>query len=72
MNAAKNNKKKKNSVSTARFNPYIIPLMLVLGILPLIVHLKEYKTNLEGYAFFGSSEFYDIFLYYKTIYAGLL
>ena len=51
MNAAKNNKKKKNSVSTARFNPYIIPLMLVLGILPLIVHLKEYKTNLEESVF---------------------
>ena len=57
MKAAKKNTK---------FNPYIIPLMLIMGLLPLIVHLKEYKTHLEEYAFFAAPEYYDIFLYYKA------
>ena len=35
----------------ASFNPYLLPLMFVLGVLPLIVHLKIYDTHLEDFDF---------------------
>ena len=55
-------------VSNKKFNVFILPLMFVLGIVPLIVRLKDYKTNLENVDFFATAEFPDLFLYYKQIF----
>ena len=46
---------------------YIIPIALILGILPLIAHLKHYETGLETYGTFAYSEYWDVFLYYKSM-----
>ena len=52
----------------AGFNPYMLPLMFVLGILHLIVHLKIYDTHLEDVDFFETIQYADIFLYYKQLF----
>ena len=65
---------KQKSVNTERkangkFNPYILPLLFVLGILPLIVRLKIVKTNMESFGFYSiADQTEDIFLYYKSIF----
>ena len=57
----------KVKASKKRFNPYIIPVMVILCVIPLIVHLKEYDTHLENYDYFGSSTFADFYLYHKAM-----
>ncbi|MBR4343172.1 MAG: O-antigen ligase family protein [Lachnospiraceae bacterium] len=52
----------------ASFNPYLLPLMFVLGVLPLIVHLKIYDTHLEDFDFFETIQYADVFLYYKQLF----
>lgn len=52
-------------------NPYLLPLMFVLCILPLIIHVKVYRDYLEDCAFFYSNEYgesSDVFLYYKMVF----
>lgn len=44
----------------------LLPVIFTLSILPFITKLKEYKTNLSGFVWFTSNDFYtDFFLYYK-------
>ncbi len=52
-------------------NPYLLPLMFVLCILPLIIHVKVYRDYLEDCPFFYSNEYgesSDVFLYYKMVF----
>ncbi|MCR4992268.1 MAG: O-antigen ligase family protein [Lachnospiraceae bacterium] len=59
----------KTAKAAGKFNPYILPLLFILGILPLIVRLKIVKTNMEGFGFYSIAEkTEDIFLYYKSIF----
>lgn len=46
----------------------LLPIILMLGFVPLIVKEHVYETNLSGFAWFGSmSEYTDFFLYYKSM-----
>ena len=47
-----NASRKKQSGHSGKFNAFIIPMIVILGILPLIIHLKIYDTNLEDQAYF--------------------
>lgn len=56
-----------SSHSKGGFNYLLIPIAIVLGIIPHIVYLKQFKTGLENYDFFSNTpESIDIFLYYKA------
>ena len=64
-----NTGKAKGTKASGKFNPYILPLLFVLGILPLIVRLKIVNTNMEGFGFYSiADKTEDIFLYYKSIF----
>lgn len=46
---------------------FLYPLLIVMAIIPLIVHQKEYATGLSQYQWFSSQENgNDFFLYYKS------
>ena len=62
-----NASRKKQSGHSGKFNAFIIPMIVILGILPLIIHLKIYDTNLEDQAYFLEETYPDIFLYYKSL-----
>ncbi|MCR5205914.1 MAG: O-antigen ligase family protein [Lachnospiraceae bacterium] len=62
-----NQSRNKSVDNNKKFNALVIPVMLILGLLPLIVHLKTYETNLTDNAFFLEETYYDIFLYYKSL-----
>ena len=61
-----NASRKKQSGHSGKFNAFIIPMIVILGILPLIIHLKIYDTNLEDQAYFLEETYPDIFLYYDV------
>ena len=63
-----NQAKKQTSVSSGRFNGFIIPMIVILTIIPLIIHLKLYDTHLEDKAYFLEETYPDIFLYYKSLF----
>lgn len=63
-----NQSKQKALDKSKKFNALIIPVIVILGLIPLIVHLKEYKTHLEDVAYVGFEDYYDIFLYYKALF----
>ncbi len=49
-----------------KLNYLHLPILLIIGILPLIVMLKIYDPNMENYTWFsGQTEYNDFFLYYK-------
>ena len=62
-----NASRKNQSGHSEKFNVFIIPMMVILGIIPLIIHLKFYDTHLEDQAFFYSETYGDVFLYYKSL-----
>ena len=72
INTGKNintkSKEKKGPMIGGRLNPYILPLIFILGVFPLIVRLKSFETHLESYAFYSVAETEDIFLLYKQIF----
>ena len=68
INTGTNTVTKKKKGKGAGFNPYILPLLFILGIFPLIVRLKSFQTHLEGYGFYILPETEDIFLYYKSMF----
>lgn len=67
-------KRKKYSTSNnTTYNPLLLPLLLVIGILPLIVRMKIYHTNLSQFPWFGSEDTHtDFFLYYKSIFFTII
>lgn len=71
----KNNKKNNRNYIAKPENPiYLIPIILVIAVLPFIVRLKQYKTNLDHFTWFNAEHNYDLFLYYKQwilIYIGI-
>ena len=62
-----NQSRNKSVDNNKKFNALVIPVMLILGLIPLIVHLKTYETNLADNGFFLEENYYDIFLYYKAL-----
>ncbi len=58
--------KKRKYVKQARFNWFLIPIMAVLGIVPLVVHLYVYDAGLQdqSYYYFDRAES-DVFLAWK-------
>lgn len=52
--------------STSRAITY--PLLIVMSIIPLIVHQKQYANHLDGYSWFTfETTSNDFFLYYKSV-----
>ena len=58
--------KSNTGTKKGRMSLYVLPIMFILGVLPFVIHLKEFETNLENYDIFSSAIDYDIFLYYKS------
>jgi hypothetical protein len=55
-----------NSSSTNKSNYHLIPIIIVLCIIPLIMRVKAYNTNLSQFQWFSSSnQQVDFFLFYK-------
>jgi hypothetical protein len=60
-----NSKTAKINTKTIYKNPYLIPILFTIAILPLIVRMHDYKTPLSQYRWFSNEEFTDFFLFYK-------
>ena len=75
-------KNKGHSKNTSRYNKskdlntlqrtniwLLLPIILIMSVIPFIVRLKEYKTNLSNFPWFTYNDIYtDFFLYYKQIF----
>lgn len=62
------NQKKQVSTYEIKRNYHLIPLFIILCILPLIVKLNIYETNLSQFAWFSAEDkAVDFFLHYKQI-----
>lgn len=62
----KNNKSKHQQIETRTSIWLLLPIIFVLSVLPFIVRLKEYNTNLSKFSWFTYNDLYtDFFLYYK-------
>lgn len=61
------NKYKKNVVQEESNNIYVLlPILLIIGFLPLVMKLKVYDPKLSQYSWFADdTSISDIFLYYK-------
>ncbi|NLB32382.1 MAG: hypothetical protein GX818_01255, partial [Tissierellia bacterium] len=66
QSSAKYSKSKINQ-TTQRTSIWLLsPIIFILSVLPFIIKLKEYNTNLSKFSWFTSFDQYtDIFLYYK-------
>jgi len=62
--------KNETALSTPKHHHYhLIPLIFILVVLPLISKLYIYDPKLSGFNWFpDSTEMYDIFLYYKSVF----
>lgn len=59
------NLQKANEESTSK--AFLYPLVIIMAIIPLLVHQKEYSTGLSQYQWYTSQErANDFFLYYKS------
>lgn len=68
---SKNASKRKNNINDENkvINIiYLLPILFIVGILPLIMRLHNYKANLSDYNWFSKEDNYvDFFLYYKQL-----
>ena len=76
-NTSKPYKKKTNTYSKNHSNKniqetnlaYLLPVIFTIAILPFIVKIHTYATNLTQFSWFSSEEYFtDFFLYYKQKY----
>lgn len=60
------NQYKKHIENEGSKNYFMIPILIILCIIPFIVRMKIYNTNLSQYSWFATDDkFIDFFLYYK-------
>ncbi|MCR5829310.1 MAG: O-antigen ligase family protein [Lachnospiraceae bacterium] len=57
--------KRSKYVNPKRFNFALIPIIGVLGIVPIIVRMHQYETHLEDQPYFDRAEYADFFLTWK-------
>ncbi len=64
---------RKNTVLQDQRRWFLLPVVCVVAVLPLIMYIKKYTTDLNQYPWFAEGgEYTDLFLYYKQSFLILL